>query len=59
MNFTATNKLENEIIKLDGKEIQDRILNAKNQNERDFWVAIQDRALQLRQGKVIKGKFVR
>lgn len=59
MDFSATNKLDQEIAKLNGLEIQERIDHAKTQNDRDFWVKIQDRALQARQKKVIESDFVR
>lgn len=59
MDFSATNKLDQEIAKLNGLEIQQRIDNAKTQNDRDFWVKIQDRNLQARQKKVIEGDFIR
>lgn len=59
MDFSATNKLDEEIAKLNGHEIQERIDKAKTQNDRDFWVKIYDRALQARQKKVIEGDFIR
>lgn len=59
MDFSATNKLDQEIAKLNGLEIQKRIDQAETQSDRDFWVKIQDRALQARQKKVIEGDFIR
>lgn len=59
MNFDQTNKIDKEIGKLDDLELQARINNSKNQIERNFWKALQDRALQARQRKVINGNFIR
>lgn len=60
MNFTKTSALENQIKKLSYDEIKGRIDQASNQNERDFWFSIYDRALQLRQKDVINNKeFIR
>lgn len=59
MNFDQTNKIDEEIGKLDDRELQARIDNSKNQAERNFWKALQDRELQARQRKVINGSFVR
>lgn len=36
MDFSATNKLDQEIAKLNGLEIQKRIDQAETQNDRDF-----------------------
>ncbi|MDF7683791.1 hypothetical protein PT287_09800 [Lactobacillus sp. ESL0679] len=60
MNFTETAALENQIKKLSYDEIKDRINQADNQNDRNFWFAIYDRALQLRQKDIINAKeFIR
>ncbi|GAA3635467.1 hypothetical protein GCM10022297_12720 [Lactobacillus hamsteri] len=59
MNFDQTNKIDKEIEKLDDRELQARINESKNQAERNFWKALQDRALQARQRKVINGDFIR
>lgn len=60
MSFTETTALENQIKKLSYDEIKGRIDQATNQNDRDFWIAIYDRALQLRQKDIINSKkFIR
>lgn len=59
MNLSATQKIDKEISELNDAEIKKRIEMSKNQNDRDFWIAIQDRALQARQKKIIEGKFIR
>ncbi len=59
MNLSATQKIDKEISELNDAEIKKRIEMSKNQNDRDFWIAIQDRALQARQKKITEGKFIR
>lgn len=60
MNFSATNKIEKEIIELPQNEVKERIKLAKSDAERAFWFSLQDRALQAKQEKEIKRKqFIR
>ncbi|MDF7639971.1 hypothetical protein PT285_11215 [Lactobacillus sp. ESL0791] len=53
MNFPETTELENKIENINYYELKARIDQAPIQSERDFWFAIYDRAIQLRQKKII------
>ena len=49
----ATTDLDNKIASLNDKELLARMSEAKNKEERNFWNTIYNRALQLRQSKII------
>ncbi|WEV41286.1 hypothetical protein [Lactobacillus sp. ESL0681] len=60
MHLTGTNELEQKIKNIDYTEVKAKIESAVDQDERDFWFSIYDRALQLRQKDIInKQEFVR
>jgi len=56
----ATTDLDNKIASLNDKELLARMSEAKNKEERNFWNTIYNRALQLRQSKIINmSEFIR
>lgn len=54
----STKEFEKIMYSLDPKEVDQRIENAKDAIDREFWYAISDRLLQHRQEKTINSKFV-
>lgn len=60
MDFEKTNKIEQEIVNLPVKELEERIENSNNEIDKRFWLALKNRRLQYRQRKVINQKeFIR
>ncbi|WEV37636.1 hypothetical protein [Lactobacillus sp. ESL0677] len=60
MNFKETNDLDKKIVKLNEDEIIERMAESTNPEDKNFWNTIYNRALQLRQQKVINTKeFIR
>lgn len=60
MNFEKTNKIENEIVNLPVKELEERIDNSNNEIDKIFWLVLKNRRLQYLQRKVInKKEFIR
>lgn len=60
INMKATTDLDNKIASLNDKELLARMSEAKNKEERNFWNTIYNRALQLRQSKIINmSEFIR
>ncbi|MCZ3760046.1 hypothetical protein RON44_09145 [Lactobacillus gasseri] len=60
MNFEKTNKIENEIVNLPVKELEERIDNSNNEIDKRFWLVLKNRRLQYLQRKVInKKEFIR
>ena len=56
----ATTDLDNKIASLNDKELLARMSEAKKKEERNFWNTIYNRALQLRQSKIINmSEFIR
>ncbi|WEV39974.1 hypothetical protein OZX56_08255 [Lactobacillus sp. ESL0684] len=60
INFKATEDLDKRIAKLNDDELSERISEATDPEDKKFWNTIYNRALQLRQAKIINAKeFIR
>lgn len=60
MNLDKTTKIEEEIVHLPVKELDERIANSKTETDKKFWLTLKNRGLQYQQLKVINQKdFIR
>lgn len=60
MNLDKTTKIEEEIVHLPVKELDDRIPNSKTETDKKFGLTLKNRGLQYQQLKVINQKdFIR
>ncbi len=60
MNLDKTTKIEEEIVHLSVKELDERIANSKTETDKKFWLTLKNRGLQYQQLKVINQKdFIR
>ena len=52
MNLDKTTKIEEEIVHLPVKELDERIANSKTETDKKFWLTLKNRGLQYQQLKV-------